>query len=89
MAIVRVRKAATGKDDDLFRFFVMIPPAPFDSDRQFAIGENVPEGVSFIVGGERSGWPETVKPEEAWSFANALGKRCRFLEGFRAERRQA
>ncbi len=86
VAIVRVRKAATGKDDDLFRFFVMIPPAPFDSDRQFAIGENVPEGVSFIVGGERSGWPETVKPEEAWSFANALGKRCRFLEGFRAAR---
>ena len=86
VAVVRVKKAATGKDDDLFRFFVMIPPAPFDPDRQFAIGENVPEGVSFIVGGARSGWPETVKNEEAWGFAHALCKRCRFLEGLRAAR---
>ena len=86
VAIIRVKKAATGKDDDLFRFFVMVPPAPFDSDRQFAINENVPEGVSFIVGGAKSGWPETVKPEEVWGFAHALCKRCRFLEGFRAAR---
>ena len=86
VAIIRVKKAATGKDDDLFRFFVMVPPAPLDSDRQFAINENVPEGVSFIVGGASSGWPESVKPEEVWGFAHALCKRCRFLEGFRAAR---
>ena len=86
VAIVRVKKAATGEDDDLFRFFVMIPPAPFDSFRQFAMSENIPEGISFIVGGARSGWPESVKPEETGDFAHSLCKECRFLEGFRAAR---
>ena len=87
VAVVRVKKAATGKDDHLFRFFVMVPPAPFDSDKQFAMPENIPEGESFIVGNaNKDGCPDQVKPEMAGSFAHALGRACRFLEAFGAAR---
>ena len=85
--IVRVKKAATGKDDHLFRFFVMIPPASFDSDKQFAMPENIPEGESFIVGNaNKDGCPDEVTPQMAGSFAHALGRACRFLEAFGAAR---
>ena len=84
--VVRVKKAETGKDDSLFRFYVMVPTAPFDSCKMLPIPENVPEGFSFLVGGEGAVWPDAVAPDEVGEFAHALGGEGRFLEGFRAAR---
>ena len=84
VAILRVKKVAKETDDDLYRFYVMIPPATFDSNKQVASPENIPEGVSFIVGGAKSVWPEAVNPEEVWGFAHSLCKNYHFLEGFLA-----
>lgn len=83
VAIVRVKKAATGKDDSLFRFYVMVPPFAHDSDKQLAMPENIPEGISFLVGG-KEGLPETVEPKDVGSFAQAVTHCYSFLEGLRA-----
>lgn len=83
VAIIRVKKAATGKDDSLFRFYVMVPPFVLDSDRQLAIPENIPEGISFLFGGEKE-LPETVEPKDVGSFARAVTHCYSFLEGLRA-----
>lgn len=84
VAVLRVKKASGEEDGNLFRFYVMIPPATFDSDKQNASPENIPEGISFILGDVNNGWPEAVKPEEVWGFAHSLCKNYRFLEGFQA-----
>lgn len=85
VAIVRVKKAATGMDDSLFRFYVMVPPFVLDSDRQLAIPENIPEGISFLVGGEE-GLPDMVEPKDVGSFAQAVTHCYSFLEGLRASK---
>lgn len=85
-AVLRVKKAETGKDDSLFRFYVMVPPAPFDPQKMIPVSENIPEGFSFLVGGEGAGLPDTVDPDEVGAFASSLATGGRFLESFRAAR---
>ena len=48
--IVRVHKANTGQDDGLLRMNIMLPTFNLDSEKMHLRRENVPEGMSIIVG---------------------------------------
>ena len=78
--VVRVHKAKTGQDDGLLRMSIMLPAFNLDSEKMRLRRENVPDGMSIIVGTTE---PPKVKGRfHTASFAHCydMTKSGRFLE---------
>ena len=78
--VIRVHKAQTGQDDGLFRLSIMLPAFNLDSEKIYLRRENIPEGISIILGTKEPPKVEGWFKEPSFGHCYDLAKSGRFLE---------
>lgn len=78
--VIRVHKAQTGQDDGLFRLNIMLPAFNLDSEKIYLRRENIPEGMSIILGTHEPPKVDGWFKEPSFGHCYDLAKSGRFLE---------